>query len=294
VECRKRLQVESPCTSIPYSSPDPNILTTLSKLQNDALQWLISESALSSNPPAQLTPHRLALRLLFVNDVSMLTTAYTAQNLILDLFSTSPSHAYIPTLRAECAAALAASNGVWDIEAVGRLRLVDSAIRESMRLNPFGTLILPREVVASEGIEVPGVGWVPRGTRIAVPSEAIQRDGSVYHDPDTYLPFRFAEPTPSDQPASSAQFKPRLAVTLDPSFLAFGVPGRWACPGRFFAIMELKIFVAEMLLHYDVQFLETRPKPVYALWSRYPPDVGVRVRRRKVEGMDGGGAGVER
>ncbi|OAL53555.1 cytochrome P450 [Pyrenochaeta sp. DS3sAY3a] len=250
-------------------------------LPNDALQWLITESTLSSNPTAQLTPHRLALRLLFVNDVSMLTTAYTAQNLILDLFSTPPSANYIPLLRAECAAALAASHGIWDTEAVGRLRGVDSAIRESMRLNPFGTLILPREVVAEEGVDVPGVGRVPRGTRIAVPSEAIQRDGSVYDDPDTYLPFRFAQPstTTSSSPSSSPQ-PPRHAVTLDPTFLAFGVPGRWACPGRFFAIMELKIFVAEMLLHYDVEFLERRPGPVYALWSRYPPDVGVRVRRR--------------
>lgn len=277
------MQKQIPNGVSPYVLSSPNHPSKLTFFKNDALQWLIAESAASSNPSAQLVPHRLAQRLLFVNDVSMLTTAYTAQNLILDLFSTDPSLGYVDALRAECSAALAASNGVWDVDAVGKLKLVDSAIRESMRLNPFGTLTLPREVVAHDGISVPGLGRVPRGTRIALPTEAIQRDASVYHDADTYLPFRFATPPPASSSAEDANpppWKQKLAVTLDSSFLAFGVVGRWACPGRFFALLELKIFVAEMLLKYDVEFLKKRAEPVYMLWARYPPDVGVRVRRR--------------
>ena len=76
----------------------------------------------------------------------MLTTAYTAQNLILDLLSTDPSLDYVNILRKECENALSESQGNWDYEVVKKLRLVDSAIRESIRMNPFGTLSLPRKV----------------------------------------------------------------------------------------------------------------------------------------------------
>jgi hypothetical protein len=115
-------------------------------LQNDALQWIIDECYSSKNPEAQLDPKRVCQRLLFVNDVSMLTTAYTAQNLILDLFSTDPSLHYVDILRQECEDAIRESGGEWTPSAIQKLLLVDSAIRESMRMNPFGTLTLPREV----------------------------------------------------------------------------------------------------------------------------------------------------
>ena len=76
----------------------------------------------------------------------MLTTAYTAQNFILDLYSTDPALGYVDILRQECEAALRDAGGQWTHGAVQKLRLVDSAIRESMRMNPFGSLALPREV----------------------------------------------------------------------------------------------------------------------------------------------------
>lgn len=114
--------------------------------QDDALQWIIDECYKSKSPQDQLQPKRVCQRLLFVNDVSLLTTAYTAQNFILDLFSTDPSLGYVTTLRRECQEALRKSGGHWTHEAVTDLHLVDSAIRESMRMNPFGTLALPRQV----------------------------------------------------------------------------------------------------------------------------------------------------
>jgi hypothetical protein len=69
-----------------------------------------------------------------------------AQNLILDLFSTDPSLGYVETLRKECATVLAEAGGKWTRAAVVKLTLVDSCIRESMRLNPFAIVGLPRTV----------------------------------------------------------------------------------------------------------------------------------------------------
>ncbi|KAG6358351.1 hypothetical protein INS49_014235 [Diaporthe citri] len=127
----------------------------------DALQWLIDECYASPNPEEQLVLKRVCCysnplrpnRLLILNDVSLLITAYTCQNLLLDLFSTDPRLGYVEALRDECARALAESGGTWDHTAVKKLRLVDSAIRESMRLNPFGSVLLPRRVVHPQGIE---------------------------------------------------------------------------------------------------------------------------------------------
>lgn len=115
---------------------------------------------------------------------------------------------------------------------------------------------------------------VPRHTRIALPTEAIQYDNSIYPDAYQYNPFRFSHPEDQEN------VKTKSTVTLDDSFLAFGVPGRWACPRRFFALLELKIFVAQMLLNYEVQYLRERPRPIYVMWARYPPDAKIQIRKR--------------
>jgi len=74
----------------------------------------------------------------------------------------------------------------------------------------------------------------------------------------------------------------KSAATLDRAFLGFGF-GRHACPGRFFAIHEIKIFVAHMLLHYDVEPLEQRPKLKNLSWLRVP-DESATIRVRRIKG----------
>jgi hypothetical protein len=78
--------------------------------------------------------------------VSLHSTSYTVQNLILDLASTDPDLKVIEALREECAAVLEESGGNWTFDAVKKLRLLDSTIRESIRLTPFANVGLPRTV----------------------------------------------------------------------------------------------------------------------------------------------------
>lgn len=93
-----------------------------------------------------MEPERVAHRLLLVNDISLHSTSFTVQNVILDLFSSDPELGYVDALRDEAASVLAKSNGVWTRDAVRDLKLIDSMIRESMRLNPFAIVGLPRTV----------------------------------------------------------------------------------------------------------------------------------------------------
>lgn len=92
----------------------------------------------------ELDPVRVARRLLYVNDISLHSTSYTVQNMILDLYSCEQSESLVADLRDECASALQEAGGSWTRDAVEKLKLVDATIRESMRLTPFASIGLPR------------------------------------------------------------------------------------------------------------------------------------------------------
>lgn len=143
---------------------------------------------------------------------------------------------------------------------------------------------------------------VPCGTVIATPIDPIHRDAAIYPDPNRFDPFRFAQPgaarsssphaglelnPPGEaekQTVSNGNGKAKSSVTLDNTFLGFGF-GKHACPGRFFALHEMKIFVAHMVLNYDVEYLGERPELTNMVWLKVPYDQGrVRVRRRQVRG----------
>lgn len=76
----------------------------------------------------------------------MHSTGYTASNVIRDLVRQDPSLSYFEALRNESAKVLKESGGTWTRQAVTQLHLVDSTIRESMRLSPFFSAGLPRKV----------------------------------------------------------------------------------------------------------------------------------------------------
>lgn len=121
-------------------------MTVLKLLQKqDGLQWIIDE-AYATGDPRQLDVKRVAHRLIFVNDISMHSTGYTASNVIRDLVRSKQSLGYIEALRSESARVLKEAGGSWTRQAVSQLHLIDSTIRESMRLSPFFSAGLPRKV----------------------------------------------------------------------------------------------------------------------------------------------------
>ncbi|KAI1322259.1 ent-kaurene oxidase [Xylariaceae sp. FL0255] len=266
----------------------------------DGLQWLIEE-CYARNDPQQLKPERVLHRLVFLNDISLHSTSYTAQNVILDLASADAD--VIDALRKESAQVLAQAGGVWSRQAVQDLKLIDSTIRESMRLNPFNSIGLPRTVMHPEGIVVEQDGkpiTIPAKTKIMIPVEPIQHDESVYSDATSFKPFRFAKPmsgtgggagspllaTKDSEYYPQQQGNRKSSATIDDAFLGFGF-GIHACPGRFFALNELKIFVATMVLNYDLQPLPERPKAKPVGWLNVPffTDFRVGVKKRAADDL---------
>ncbi|CEN60225.1 hypothetical protein ASPCAL02666 [Aspergillus calidoustus] len=251
----------------------------------DALQWIIDE-CYESGQPSQLSPERVALRLLILNMVSLHSTSFTLQNLILDLASTDPELKVMEALRSECATVLEETGGTWTFDALKKLALLDSVIRESIRLTPFGNIGLPRTVVHPTGLPIqnPSI-TLPRGTILALALGAAHRDASLYPNPNDFDAFRFARASPSSSYSSSSSgnqhTRPSSAVTPDDKFLGFGF-GRHACPGRFFAVAEIKLLLAHMLLDYEIGYSSERPQTRPVMGLNYPAAGAiVRVRRRR-------------
>ncbi|KAF1852229.1 cytochrome P450 [Cucurbitaria berberidis CBS 394.84] len=253
----------------------------------DGLQWLIEEAWKTGNAK-YIDPSRIGHRLLILNFVSMHTTSFTLANALQDLFSEVPSIGSVEDLREECARVLKEAGGVWTKDAVSKLHLVDSTIRESMRISSFSILALPRRVVAEEGITIDDDVHIPKGIYLATPMDAIHLDAKFYSDPTKFHPFRFCHSShvqgtrtqelyknrdgdatmpPLDLDKTSA--KAKSTVTLDDKFLSFGF-GRNACPGRFFALHEIKLMMAHILLNYDIQYFKKRPEQFKIMWVQLP------------------------
>lgn len=137
--------------------------------------------------------------------------------------------------------------------------------------------------ISLENSEVP----VPHGSVLALPLEPIHYDEELYPDARSFNAFRFAQPDNSRKAADGlapnddvgSENKAKSPLTQNETFLGFGY-GKHACPGRFFALNEMKIFTAHMLLNYDVEYLTERPQPSNMLWLKLPANTSVRIRRK--------------
>lgn len=95
-----------------------------------------------------------------------------------------------------------------------------------------------QDMVLSSGFEL------KKGTRINVDA-ARMWDAQLYEDPLRWIPDRFSKMRTTEGQEQAAQL-----VSTSPDHLAFG-HGQHACPGRFFAAIEIKIALCRLILDYD-------------------------------------------
>ncbi|KAI1743146.1 cytochrome P450 [Xylaria scruposa] len=252
------------------------------KKKNDFLQWSI-EQAKDSGDPEMWKPRTLASRILLMNMVSIHTSSLTFTNVLLDLVSSKPE--YIEELRNEVATVLNETGGVWTKATLAKLVKLDSVFRESARLNTSVAVGLRRKIIAPEGITTPSGVHIPCGNVVAVPSFAVLTDEKIYPDADKFLPFRFVhqrlEINTGDRPKDHTDSSRLSFYATSINYLAFG-NGRQACPGRFFAASELKLMLAYILMNFDLEMLDDRPKGKWIGVLRTPATgASIRVRKKK-------------
>lgn len=80
--------------------------------------------------------------------------------------------------------------------------------------------------------------FIPGGTVIAVPTYTIQRDPRFWHDAHVFEPKRWEN--------LSTENAPWIPFTR----------GQWACPGRNFAMMEIRMVISRIALQYTIAIAE--------------------------------------
>ncbi|KAF2219176.1 cytochrome P450 [Elsinoe ampelina] len=170
------------------------------------------------------------------------------------------------------------AGGQVDKSNVGRLRKMDSFLRESQRLSPPSLVNIPRIVTAKDGLELSTGHTIPMGSRVMIRAQPINMSESLWPDPETFKPWRFAALR-----AQEGQNENRFQHTSTGSDnINFG-HGVWACPGRFFASAQLKVVFAHLIMHYDIRMPDglPKPQPKYAALAIFPnAEANIELRTR--------------
>jgi cytochrome P450 len=165
---------------------------------NTSLQWTVNE-AYRCWDRSEWTPAKLASRIIVFIIVTFQVTAIALTNAIFDTAASPNAQSFFSKLREESEREFDAEGGTWTLESLSRMTKIDSALRESLRMNGGASSRGPtKEVIAPEGITLPDGTHVPQGVKIGVSSFTIHHDASIYSDPWSFDPFRFSRPCKED------------------------------------------------------------------------------------------------
>ncbi|KAL9134254.1 MAG: hypothetical protein Q9175_004568 [Cornicularia normoerica] len=220
----------------------------------------------------------VADQFLVLSFATLASTSLVASNLFLDIISSAPSLNAYELLRLEAASAFQSESSWADPIALKKLVLADSAIRESIRRSSIQTRGLLRAVVSPDGVTLPNGTHIPRGTWLGVPVQAVHMDGDLYDKPYEYKPFRFTKMRSENYAQSQEKVD---ATDIGDTFLGWSY-GRYACPGRWFAVQNLKLMIAYITLNYEIQPIDKRPESLVFGDANVPSmSACIKVRRRR-------------
>ena len=178
----------------------------------------------------------------------------------------------------------------WTKAGMVQLRVMDSFLKESQRFMGIGTVSMMRRAVKSYTFSNGTV--IPPGTFVGYATHAVHQDSQVYPRAQEFIATRF-----SDLRAGTEESIKHQTATPTPEWLIFGV-GKHACPGRFFAVNEIKSMLVYLVQNWDVRFDDGKyagkagiewengfPKGMEFMGNMVPnSDVKLLFRKRKVSG----------
>jgi cytochrome P450 len=121
-----------------------------------------------------------------------------------------------------------------DEKDIQNLSYLKSVIKETLRLHPPATLLMPRE--CREACEIDGYE-IPIKTQLIINAWAIGRDPAFWHDGESFIPERFD--------SSSIDYK-----GANFEYIPFGA-GRRMCPGILFGVANVELPLAQLLYQFD-------------------------------------------
>ncbi|XP_077159657.1 7-alpha-hydroxycholest-4-en-3-one 12-alpha-hydroxylase-like [Paroedura picta] len=159
--------------------------------------------------------------------------------------------------------------------------LLDSAVQESLRLNVspflFRSIMEDLELTMADGRQYS----LRKGDQLILfPFVGLQMDPEIYPDPKTFKHDRFVNPD-----GTKKEFY-KNGERLKYYSMPWGA-GPSMCPGRFFAISEMKLFVILMVTYFEMELVnkEEEVPPVdpgrYGIGTTHPSrDIQFRYRLR--------------
>ncbi|KAF5365278.1 hypothetical protein D9758_005353 [Tetrapyrgos nigripes] len=218
---------------------------------NDLLSWLLEEAKL----PEQRTAYDLAQRIIAINVAAIHTTSMAFTNTLFHLCARPD---IVKELREEVENTVKEYG--WTKIAMGKMRKLDSFCKETQRVSGTGAAVVFRK--ALKYFRFSNGTVLPAGTMVASAGYSMHHDERYYHNASEMDPFRF-----SDMRGRDGENLKHQMVTPRPEYVLFG-GGRHACPGRFFAVNELKLLVSHVLVTFDVAFEPGKdPAPLYEWYA---------------------------
>ncbi|ATZ58333.1 hypothetical protein BCIN_16g01490 [Botrytis cinerea B05.10] len=225
--------------------------------QGTFVGWIMKHTS----PELREDPYTLAINQLSLSFASIHTTTMALCHILFDLAS-HPE--FIAPLREEIERVIAEDG--FEVDSSGKkslkkqsmvkLKKLDSLMKESQRLSPVAILTNTR--ITTSSLHLSTGHTIPKGTRIGYDAQVLNMAGPdlslLSQDPSTmpqldppsvFSPFRFASIRETPGNESKYQF-----VTTSKEAMNFG-HGNHACPGRFFAGIEMKIILIEFLRGWD-------------------------------------------
>ncbi|PBK94111.1 cytochrome P450 [Armillaria gallica] len=233
---------------------------------NDLLSWLLDAT---KGVKERRTVRELSIEMLAANVGSIHTTAITFTNA---LFVLAAHPECVETLRTEVESVIKEEGNTK--AAMGRMNRLDSFLKETQRLyGDFGVFGMRRK--ARKDFAFSDGTVIPAGTQVAVVSWCAHLDEKNYEDPLEFKPWRFSERRKQEGDGSHHQM-----TTLSLDFIFFG-HGKSACPGRFFAVSELKALMCYVFMNFDVKTDNKDPPCMWFSSERFPnPSSKVSFRNR--------------
>ncbi|KAI1868025.1 uncharacterized protein JN550_006513 [Neoarthrinium moseri] len=179
---------------------------------NDYVQWAINHALAKPTPnPMDLDPRVIACRFSVLCFAAIQSSVITITNTLFDVAASLNCEKALTTMREEVAREIF-EGGACTKASLARMTHVDSALRESLRLNGFIERGIMKMVVAPEGVTLPDGSHIPYGVKVGISGYSVHHDEENYTDATTYNAFRFA---------GTDGGKPSALVSTSEKFMGF-------------------------------------------------------------------------
>ncbi|PPQ77162.1 hypothetical protein CVT25_010790, partial [Psilocybe cyanescens] len=231
---------------------------------NDLISWLIDAAQASGE---EVTVEDLSTRMLFTSFGAIHTSSVTFTAALFQL-SQTPQDA--EEIRKEVENVVKVEG--WSKASVGKMHKLDSYLRESQRLH-FMTLLTMGRAVVQDFTFSDGTVMPKNVAGISVNVYARHRDEGLYPDAYAFDGFRFV-------PKAGSGASQPLVATPTLEYHGFG-HGRSTCPGRFFAVTELKTMLAHIVTNYDIKLEQDEYPPKMVVEANSIPNMSAKIMFRK-------------